>query len=180
MRIVIVGAGVSGMLAASILKEKHEEIKENQKGCSFNEIVAPYIKGSKRISITDPYIRNFFQQRNLMEFLVCVVQMNYPFEEIEVHLVTIHDEFKSDKQEENFNKMKDSLTRFGVIFTWEYDEARTIHARHIETDTGWKISLDRGFDVYQSFDGNAFDVLTYLPALRPCKAFEVTFINLNK
>lgn len=164
----------------SILKEKHEEIKENQKGCSFNEIVAPYIKGSKRISITDPYIRNFFQQRNLMEFLVCVVQMNYPFEEIEVHLVTIHDEFKSDKQEENFNKMKDSLTRFGVIFTWEYDEARTIHARHIETDTGWKISLDRGFDVYQSFDGNAFDVLTYLPALRPCKAFEVTFINLNK
>lgn len=164
----------------SILKEKHEEIKENQKGCSFNEIVAPYIKGSKRISITDPYIRNFFQQRNLMEFLVCVVQMNYPFEEIEVHLVTIHDEFKSDKQEENFNKMKDSLTRFGVIFTWEYDEARTIHARHIETDTGWKISLDRGFDVYQSFDGNAFDVLTYLPALRHCKAFEVTFINLNK
>ena len=137
----------------SILKEKHEEIKENQKGCSFNEIVAPYIKGSKRISITDPYIRNFFQQRNLMEFLVCVV---------------------------HFNKMKDSLTRFGVIFTWEYDEARTIHARHIETDTGWKISLDRGFDVYQSFDGNAFDVLTYLPALRPCKAFEVTFINLNK
>lgn len=163
-----------------VLKEKHEEIKENQKGSSFNEIVSPYIKGSKKILITDPYIRNFFQQRNLMEFLVCIVQMNYPFEEIEVHLVTIHDEFKSDKQEENFNKMKDSLARFGVIFTWEYDEARTIHARHIETDTGWKISLDRGFDVYQSFDGNAFDVLTYLPSLRPCKAFEVTFINLNK
>lgn len=54
------------------------------------------------------------------------------------------------------------------------------HARHIETDTGWKISLDRGLDVYQSFGGDAFDVLTYLLELRPCKAYEITFIKLNK
>lgn len=163
-----------------VLEEKHEEIKENQKGCAFNELVGPYLKGSKKLSITDPYIRNFYQQRNLMEFLVSVVKMNYPLEEIEVHLVTIEDEFKSDKQEENFNKIKESLARFGVIFTWEYDVSRTIHARHIETDTGWKISLDRGLDVYQNFGGDAFDVLTYLPELRPCKAYEVTFINLRK
>lgn len=163
-----------------ILEEKHEEIKENQKGFSFNELVAPYLKGCKKLSITDPYIRNFFQQRNLMELLVSIVQMNYPLEEIEVHLITIEDEFKGDKQEENFNKMKESLARFGLIFTWEYDTARTIHARHIETDTGWKISLDRGLDVYQSFGGDAFDVLTYLPELRPCKAYEVTFIKINK
>ena len=84
------------------------------------------------------------------------------------------------KQEENFNKIKESLNRFGVIFSWEYDIARTIHARHIETDTGWKISLDRGLDVYQNFSGDAFDVLTYLPSLRSCKAYEITFINLKK
>lgn len=162
------------------LEEGHSEIKENQKGCSFNDLVVPYLKGAKKLSITDPYIRNFFQQRNLMEFLVSVVKINYPAEETEVHLVTIQDEFKGDKQEENFLKMKDSLSRYGLIFTWEYDEARTIHARHIETDTGWKISLDRGLDVYQNFGGDAFDVLTYLPELRACKAYEVTFIKINK
>ncbi|MBW7570970.1 BREX system Lon protease-like protein BrxL [Succinivibrio faecicola] len=162
------------------LEEGHKEIKENQKGCSFNDLVQPYLKGAKKLSITDPYIRNFFQQRNLMEFLVSVVKINYPTEEIEVHLVTIQDEFKGDKQEENFLKMKDSLSRYGLIFTWEYDEAKTIHARHIETDTGWKISLDRGLDVYQNFGGDAFDVLTYLPELRACKAYEVTFIKLGK
>ena len=162
------------------LEEGHSEIKENQKGCSFNDLVVPYLKGAKKLSITDPYIRNFFQQRNLMEFLVSVVKINYPTEETEVHLVTIQDEFKGDKQEENFLKMKDSLSRYGLIFTWEYDEARTIHARHIETDTGWKISLDRGLDVYQNFGGDAFDVLTYLPELRACKAYEVTFIKINK
>lgn len=162
------------------LEEGHREIKENQKGCSFNDLVLPYLKGAKKLSITDPYIRNFFQQRNLMEFLVSVVKINYPAEETEVHLITIQDEFKGDKQEENFVKMKESLARYGLIFTWEYDEARTIHARHIETDTGWKISLDRGLDVYQSFGGDAFDVLTYLPELRACKAYEVTFIKLGK
>lgn len=162
------------------LEEGHKEIKENQKGCSFNDLVQPYLKGAKKLSITDPYIRNFFQQRNLMEFLVSVVKINYPTEEIEVHLVTIQDEFKGDKQEENFLKMKDSLSRYGLIFTWEYDEAKTIHARHIETDTGWKISMDRGLDVYQNFGGDAFDVLTYLPELRACKAYEVTFIKLGK
>lgn len=162
------------------LEEGHREIKENQKGYSFTELVQPYLKGAKKLSITDPYIRNFFQQRNLMEFLVSVVKINYPADETEVHLVTIQDEFKGDKQEENFVKMKESLSRYGLIFTWEYDEARTIHARHIETDTGWKISLDRGLDVYQSFGGDAFDVLTYLPELRACKAYEVTFIKLGK
>lgn len=162
------------------LEEGHREIKENQKGCSFNDLVLPYLKGAKKLSITDPYIRNFFQQRNLMEFLVSVVKINYPAEETEVHLITIQDEFKGDKQEENFVKMKDSLSRYGLIFTWEYDVAKTIHARHIETDTGWKISLDRGLDVYQNFGGDAFDVLTYLPELRACKAYEVTFIKINK
>lgn len=162
------------------LEEGHKEIKENQKGCSFNDLVLPYLKGAKKLSITDPYIRNFFQQRNLMEFLVSVVKINYPAEETEVHLITIQDEFKGDKQEENFVKMKDSLARYGLIFTWEYDVAKTIHARHIETDTGWKISLDRGLDVYQNFGGDAFDVLTYLPELRACKAYEVTFIKLGK
>ena len=29
-----------------------------------------------------------------------------------------------------------------------------IHARHIVTDTGWKISLDRGLDIFQQYSMN--------------------------
>jgi hypothetical protein len=28
---------------------------------------------------------------------------------------------------------------------------RSLHARSITTDTGWKISLDRGLDIFQPF-----------------------------
>ena len=31
-----------------------------------------------------------------------------------------------------------------IIFTYEFETSRTLHARSISTDTGWKISLDRG------------------------------------
>lgn len=155
----------------------HKEFKENQRGVSFNALIAPYLKGSRHIKITDPYVRNFFQQRNLMEFLVSLVKLNYPLNELSVHLLTIADEKFPDKQQDNFEQMKASLSRYGLSFSWEYDEQKTIHARHIETDSGWKISLDRGFDIYQNFSASAFDVLNYLPELRPCKAYEVTFIR---
>jgi len=45
---------------------------------------------------------------------------------------------------ENFEKMKESASAVGVNFPWEFNGTGTIHARHIVTDHGWKISLDRG------------------------------------
>ena len=46
-------------------------------------------------------------------------------------------------QLENFEQIRDVVHNAGVIFTWEFDNDNTIHARHIVTDNGWKISLDR-------------------------------------
>ena len=164
--------------AEPVLKEKHLTFQENQKGLSFDTLLGPYLKGASKITITDPYIRLFYQMRNFMEFLETVVKNKAPEEEVAVHLITTEDEFKSEQQKDNFEKMKESASSVGVNFTWEFDSTGTIHARHIVTDHGWKISLDRGLDIFQHYEMNdAFAIANRLQTYRQCKAFEITFIK---
>jgi ATP-dependent Lon protease len=113
-----------------------------------------------------------------MEFLETVVKHKATDEEVVVHLVTTEDDFKGEQQKENLEKIKESSSAVGVNFTWEFDSTGTIHARHIVTDSGWKISLDRGLDIFQQYGMN--DALTFanrLQQYRQCKAFEITFIK---
>ncbi len=160
------------------LKEKHLVFQENQKGVSFDTLLGPYLRGASMIAVTDPYIRLFYQMRNFMEFLETVVKHKAPDEEVSVHLVTTEDEFKGEQQKANFERMKESAGTVGVNFTWEFDVTGTIHARHIATDKGWKISLDRGLDIFQHYEMNdAFAFANRLQQYRPCKAFEATFIE---
>ena len=163
--------------AESVLKEKHLTFQENQRGLSFDTLLGPYLRGATAITVTDPYIRLFYQMRNFMEFLETVVKHKAPDEEVSVHLITTEDEFKGEQQKDNLEKMKESADSVGVNFTWEFDDTGTIHARHIVTNHGWKISLDRGLDIFQHYDMNdAFTFANRLQQYRPCKAFEVTFI----
>ena len=119
--------------------------------------------------------------RNFMEFLETVVKHKAPEEEVAVHLVTTEDGFKGEKQKENFEKMKESASAAGVNFSWEFDGTGTIHARHIVTGQGWKISLDRGLDIFQHYEMNdAFTFANRLQQYRACKAFEVTFIKTRE
>ncbi|AAS96494.1 BREX system Lon protease-like protein BrxL [Nitratidesulfovibrio vulgaris] len=167
--------------AEPVLKEKHLTFQENQKGLSFDTLLGPYLKGATTITVTDPYIRLFYQVRNFMEFLETVVKHKAPDEEVSVHLVTTEDEFKGEQQKDNFEKMKEAACSVGVNFTWEFDGTGTIHARHIVTDHGWKISLDRGLDIFQHYEMNdAFTFANRLQQCRPCKAFEVTFIKTGE
>lgn len=160
------------------LKETHLTFQENQKGISFDTLLGPYLKGAANIIVTDPYVRLFYQMRNFMEFLETVVKHKSQEDEVAVHLVTTEDEFKHEQQLENLEKMKESASFIGINFTWEFDTSGTIHARHIITDHGWKISLDRGLDIFQHYDMNdAFTFANRLQQFRPCKAFEVTFIK---
>jgi ATP-dependent Lon protease len=161
-----------------VLKENHRTFQENQKGLSFDMLLGPYLKGSTAITVTDPYIRLFYQMRNFMEFLETVVKHKAQDEEVAVHLVTMEDEFKGEQQKQNFEKMKEAASSVGVNFTWEFDGTGTIHARHIVTDHGWKISLDRGLDIFQHYEMNdAFSFANRLQQYRSCKAFEVTYIK---
>jgi ATP-dependent Lon protease len=159
-------------------KEEHLTFFENQKGVSFDLIFSEYLRGAGKVTITDPYIRLFYQVRNLMEFIETIVKNKLEGDEVEVHLVTTKDEYKSEDQIVNLEHIKDSSISVGVKFTWEFDQTNTIHARHIVTDNGWKISLDRGLDIFLHYEmGDAFSFSNRLQEYRSCKAFEVTYIK---
>ena len=159
-------------------KEKHLTFQENQKGVSFDALFGSYLRGANKITLTDPYIRLFYQVRNFMEFLETVVKIKLDEEEIAVHLVTTEDEFKGEQQKENFEEIKKSCKPAGIDFTWEFDETGSIHARHIVTDHGWKVLLDRGLDIFQHYEMNdAFAFANRLQQHRACKAFELTVVK---
>ena len=178
-----VTVGSNAQPAASVAtvegpKEGHVAYQENQRGISYDELFGPYLKDVRKITITDPYIRLFYQTRNLMEFLETVTKHKPREEEVAIHLITIEDEFKGYQQIENFEKIQESCAAIGIEFTWEFSTDRGLHARHIVTDTGWKILLDRGLDIFQRYEMNdAFSFANKLQQHRPCKAFEVTYLK---
>lgn len=159
-------------------KEGHFVYSENQRGVSYQALFGEYFKGATKIMITDPYIRLFYQVRNLMEFLELIVANKTEEDEIQVHLLTIEDEFKGMQQKEYFEKIQKSCMMAGVYFTWEFSADSKIHARHIITDTGWKILLDRGLDIFQPYEMNdVFALPNHQQKYRLCKAFEVTYLK---
>lgn len=161
------------------LKEKHLTFMENQRGVSYDDLFGPYLKGAKHITITDPYIRLFYQARNVMELLETIVKLKSEEDEVVVSLITVEDEFKGDQQREFFEEIQSSMFTVGIKFAWSFDNSGSQHARHIVADTGWKISLDRGLDIFQHYDmGDAFQLSNRLQKHRTCKAFEVTYIKV--
>ncbi len=159
--------------------EKHLSFDEDIKGLSYEMLFEPYIANAKKITITDSYIRAFHQIRNLMEFLELVVKTKCDGEEVEVHLVTVADSYKFNEQREALHKIQQNMSLAGIRFTFEFDKGQ-IHARHIVTDTNWKISLDRGLDIFQHYEMNdAFALSNRNQTHRACKAFEVTYIKLK-
>jgi len=165
------------------LEERHFVFQENQRGISYETLFGSYLKDATKITIVDPYIRAFYQIRNLMELLELITKIKPKENEVKVHVVTSKDPdgFKHEQQEENLQKISESALAIGIYLTWDYAKQNSIHARSITTNHGWKISLDRGLDIFQHYDMN--DDLAFanrLQEARPCKAFEVTFLRSEK
>lgn len=174
-----VTAAVAGSpIAKAAMKETHLVFQENQRGVSFDKLFGPYLTGASRITVTDPYLRMFHQQRNLMDLLETISKQGVPENEVAVHVITAADEFNGDRQTENFQKMADACLGIGIQFTWEYDTTGTKHDRDITTDHGWKIVLSRGLDVFQRFELNdAFSFANRMQQHRQCKEFNVTYVK---
>lgn len=169
------------MPAEPMLEEKHVTIMENQRGVTYDELFAPYLKGASRITITDPYIRLFYQARNLMELLEAIVRVKSEEDEVVVRLVTVEDELKGEQQRKWLDQIQSSMITVSIKFAYSFDNSGSQHARHIITDTDWKISLDRGLDIFQQYDMNdAFKLANRLQKQRSCKAFEVTYIKIQR
>lgn len=160
------------------LFEGHREFQENQRGVSFDTLLAPYLRGAEQITITDPYIRQFHQTRNLMELIEGIAATKDAADEVNVKLITSETNGGADKlrkQLEFLLKVKQGAAAGGINVDVSF--SNTIHDRSIVTDTGWKILLGRGLDIFQYVTGDAFDLATRLQEYRQVKAFGVTYIH---
>ncbi len=155
-------------------------MSENQTGISYRKLFGSYIRGAHRVEIVDPYIRKMYQIRNFVEFLQVVLEEREEGEETVVHLITDYDEFSRVELEGHLNQIQDNLINQDIDFSYEFDNSHTIHARSITTDTGWKISLDRGLDIFQRFDTGLLAIQSASQEARYCKSFEVTYLRVEQ
>ena len=156
----------------------HVAFAENQKGVSFDTLLGPWIDGASEITLTDPYIRVYHQMRNLMELLEAIALRKPDGEDVRFSLITMPDAEDLERQSGYLEQIREGIAPLGVAFSWEFDGSGTMHARHIVTDTGWKILLDRGLDIFQRVDlNNGFSPASRHQRVRQVKAFEVTYLR---
>jgi len=172
-------AGKVNSVIATGPETGHIVVPENSKGWSYRRLFAAHLKGASEITIRDPYVRMFFQARNLMEFLQMVHDLVEEGDETRVHLVTQSDPDTCVKQEENLNQIVEAFTGSRVAFTWEFDHNPNFHARNIVTDTGWKIALDRGLDIFQKYESGPFSLEQAMQEARLTRGVEVTFLRIQ-
>lgn len=159
---------------------EHVEIEENQKGVSYRILFGRWLAGARRITIVDPYIRRFYQVKNLMEFCNLVLALKPEGEEVAVHLVTKYDPQDLERADELLQNLQESLAGSGISLTYDFSNA-DLHDRSIETETGWKITLGRGLDIFQIYDfKNPFELANINQEMRSCKPFAVTYLRVGE
>ncbi|WP_433600365.1 BREX system Lon protease-like protein BrxL [Nocardia sp. CA-135953] len=164
----------------SDLFQGHREYQQGQRGVSFDSLLVPYLRGASTITIIDPYVRMFHQARNLMELVEGIARAKDPADEVALKLVTVENQDGPDKvqrQLEYLLQIKKSAGMLGIVFDVELVDPPAIHDRSITTDTGWKILLGRGLDIFQRMADNPFDLATKYQKYRELKGFGITYLR---
>jgi len=159
------------------LKSGQVAIRENQMGISFDKLFSKYLNGCTEIHIEDPYIRLPYQMNLLLEFCSSLISNKAEEDEIKVHLVTWNEpEDMIQESMENLTEIQESLFDNGIHLTFEFNP--NIHDRFIKSDTGWKILLGRGLDIFQRPEGR-FNIAGIRQDRRQCKSCEITYVQVN-
>ena len=150
------------------------DIPEGQRGVSYVKLFRPYLVGASSIKVIDPYIRYDYQIHNLMNFcegLIPPTQGN-----LQLSLVTAANSSEEEVQvTAKLEELKDSLIQDRIDFTYFFD--KTLHDRWIEADTGWRIILGRGLDLFQKPAGK-FSLGFMDQTKRRCKATTITYTRI--
>lgn len=160
-------------IAQQEAEEKELRIFHGDRGYSFRTLFLPYLKGTRKVSVEDPYIRLPHQVTNFLRFCeVCVEAGTVE----SVNLKTTYDDhFKKQEVEASLTTIKESLAEHGIELKFTFSPS--FHDRRIETDKGWVITLGRGLDLYQKPDTWMSIGVNELE-LRPC--FETSVVYLKK
>lgn len=113
-----------------------------------------------------------------MELLHLIHDLVPEGDEVAVHLITQSDADSCERQAENLDAMATSFTGSRVVFSWELDHNQNFHARSITTDTGWKITIDRGLDIFQKFESGPFSVEQAIQEARLTRGAEISYVKL--
>ncbi|MEO1856271.1 MAG: BREX system Lon protease-like protein BrxL [Rubritalea sp.] len=162
-----------------LVSGEHLVVPENIKGYSYNRLFAKHLKGSKRIVIRDPYIRMFHQVKNILELVAMVNEITPDGEEAHLHLVTQSAPDYCEKQDGWLKEVQASSESSKVTFTFAYENESSFHARSIQSDNGWKISLDRGLDIFQRYESGAFSLSSLKQEERLTKECEITYLKVE-
>ena len=157
----------------------HLVLPNNSTGWSYHRLFAQHVTGAHKITIRDPYVRKTFQLRNLLEFLKMVHGLIPEGDTVTVLLITKDDAETRDNQAQQLNRISDGFTDDRLSFSWELNTAPELHARSIITDTGVKISIDRGLDIFQYFETGPLSVEQSVQELRRVKQTEITYLTLQ-
>ena len=161
----------------SELKEQRLEFAEGRRGFTYDRYVGPYLRGATRIDVVDPYIRQSYQARNLMELIETIAKYTDTTREITVRLTTKRDKDPAyaTKQQENLETICTNSAIAGISFEYSFNDA--IHDRSIATDTDWIIMLGRGLDVFQPFGTDWLDLRLRQQYFRQVKEFTIAYMR---
>ncbi|UNN05189.1 BREX system Lon protease-like protein BrxL [Rhodococcus opacus] len=155
------------------------DIPDNAIGYSYADLFIPHLRGATRIEIIDPYIRAPHQLRNLWELLVEIIAAKPADEIVAVHVITAEEKSREDWQRAQIiglSEMKDAVGEGGVELTCDFDPTK--HDRRITTDTGWRIHLGRGLDIFQPYtSASRFDIRQRRQDRRRTKECTITYLE---
>jgi ATP-dependent Lon protease len=149
---------------------KTVEIRDGQTGISYRRLFEPYLRGATKILLIDPYIRLDYQIHNLMAFLELLDGSDH---EIEFKLITAAGSDEAEVElSEKLDQIQKSALGKKVRFAYSFDSTK--HDRQIETDTGWRIALGRGLDIFHRNEGK-YSLSFIDQTQRKCKDTSVIF-----
>lgn len=169
-------APAAGSLQAELFRGQRDFL-DNQRGVSYEKLLMPYLRDATEIELHDPYIRMGHQGRNLVELLALIAAAKDPADEVAFNLFTVLDqdpEYQT-KQLHMLNDIVQGAAQQGIKVNVAKDPGG--HDRWIRTDTGWRINLGRGLDIFQKSDGGWLDFGTSRQEFRQVRAFGVTYIR---
>lgn len=124
-------------------EETTVDIGEGQKGISYEKLFLSYLRGAKSITLCDPYIRLQYQIYNLMSFCEILEPSEEP---LNLNLVTGCDAYQQAELTGKLEELKKGLGKDNILLEYKFDN--DLHDRWIETDTGWRIMVGRGLDIF--------------------------------
>ena len=158
----------------SLRLEPHQAVlKDNQTGVSYKSLFGNYLKGATHIVLQDPYIRLPYQFKNLLEFCVMLSNNKEPEDEISLEIISWNaDDYKAESIS-CFEELQESVMNIGIQLSYKLESG---HDRSIVANSGWKIILGRGLDIFEKIEGR-FNIADIDQTRRKCKSCDITYLR---